>query len=115
VSIFSEAAGAAAAAAAAQEGGSMMNGGKPSNGPKSNNNGGTNPNGVPVNQTRPKLPSIPDHVPDTDGGVTTPAPVDLSLIAGPTDLPKRKRGAPKGALRCAGAPNPAPAIGCAAK
>jgi hypothetical protein len=39
---------------------------------------------------RPKLPSIPDHVPDTNGGAITPTPLDLSLIAGPQDLPQRR-------------------------
>jgi hypothetical protein len=66
-----------------------------SNGPKTNggsNNGGKTPEGVPVNPAKPRLPSIPDlgHAPDTNGGATVPAPVDLSLLAGPTDLPQRK-------------------------
>ena len=45
---------------------------------------------MPVNPARPPLPSIPDLAPDSDGGATPPAPVDLSLLAGPENLPTRR-------------------------
>jgi hypothetical protein len=84
MSIFGEAAGAAAAQAAAEAGGALR-GDKPSAGPR-----GSNKDGVPITpKDKPTLTPIPGVAPDSNGGAAV-APVDLSLIAGPTDLPQRR-------------------------
>jgi hypothetical protein len=78
-------AGAAGQAAGAGQGG----------GPKGGSNqggkgGGRNENSVPVQpKPAPRLKPIPG-VPDSDGGAIEQDPVDLSLIAGPQDLPQRR-------------------------
>jgi hypothetical protein len=52
--------------------------------------GGRTPEGVPINPAQPrKLPSIPP-IEDHDGGATPPTPLDLTLIPGPQDMPRRK-------------------------
>jgi hypothetical protein len=60
------------------------------NGPKGDGEGGTNQNGVPISpKSAPKLRPIPG-VPDNNGGATEQDPIDLSLIAGPQQLPERR-------------------------
>lgn len=74
-------------------GGNGALGGPKTNGGGNGGNGGKptgNINGMPVNQQpKPKLPSIP-NIPDHNGGAAPVEPVDLSLLAGPQDLPKRR-------------------------
>jgi hypothetical protein len=70
--------------------GGPKGGPKNSGGGNNNGQGGTNENGVPVRpKPAPKLRPIPG-VPDSDGGAAERDPVDLSLIAGPQQLPERR-------------------------
>ena len=68
-------------------------GGSQSNGPSGSTGGsgrGYTPNGVPVSPNAgPQSTPLP-HIPDVDGGAEPQAPVDLSLLAGPQDLPQRR-------------------------
>src|SRR5262249_30303571 len=58
-------------------------------GPSGSNNSGRTINGVPINRPRPRLRTIPDAAPDTDGGAQQSEPLDLNLLALENDRPRR--------------------------